>query len=206
MKRIYHFAMLMSAVVFLLGTTSCQKDDATLSSNIIGNWKYEEGQTTYSAGLLLNLTGQSGALDTATVISTVSTLFSNSEMTFSTDNTGTIKKDVAGSATTGSSVLTDIISSITNSLINVDYTYAVSSGNVILTINKQQYKLKVLSITDTQMQVAMEVTDLSNWTTAILGNSVTNLTQSAAYNSISTLAASFGIFANPTIKMTFTKK
>jgi len=192
MKRIYHFVILMAAAVFLFGTTSCQKDDATLSSNIIGSWKYEEGQTAYSSGLLLNLTGQSGTLDTATVISTVSTLFSNSEMTFSANNTGTIKKDIAGSSSAESSVLTDILSSISKDLINVDYTYAVSSGNVTLTINNKQYKLKVLSITDTQMQVAMEVTDLSSWTTAILGSSVTDLTESAAYNTISTLAASFG--------------
>lgn len=84
----------MCVVALLVGTTSCQEDEATISEKIIGTWDYQEDQTAYSAGLLLNLSGQGGVVDTATIITTVSTLFDNSEMTYKSDKTGIINRPI----------------------------------------------------------------------------------------------------------------
>jgi len=207
MKRIYHLMMFMAAAVLVLGTTSCEDtDDAALSTQVVGNWEYVEGQTTYSAGLLLSLSGQAAVLDTATVVSTVSTLFGSSELSLNADSTGRIKKDIVASNSTDSTSLSSILSSYAGELVNVDFTYGVSSGSIVMKINSKDYQMKVLSVSDTQLKLAMPVTDITSWTTVIAGSKVTNITSSTAFNTISTVAATFGIFANPTVVMTFTKK
>lgn len=206
MKRFYHFVNVMIVAVLLVGTTSCQQNEATISEKIIGTWDYQEGQTAYSAGLLLSLSGQDIGVDTATIITTVSTLFDNSEMTYKSDKTGIINKKVLQSATTDSTLLGSLLGGLVNSMINVNYTYVVSTGKVKLTAGTKEYTFKILSISDTQMQVAMQVADVTNMTSTLFGTKVDGLTESPVYSKIETAAASFGLFSNPTVTMVFTKK
>ncbi len=205
-KIIYPFVIVVMAAVLLVGTTSCQQDEATISEKIIGTWDYQEGQTAYSAGLLLNLSGQSAVVDTATIITTVSTLFDNSEMTYKSDKTGIINKKVLESATSDPNSLGSLLGGLVNSMINVNYTYVVSTGKVKLTAGTKEYTFKILSITDTQMQVAMQVADVTSMTSTLFGTSVDGLTESAVYNKIESVAATVGLFSNPTVTMVFTKR
>lgn len=206
MKRFYPFVKVMIVMALLVGTTSCQEDEATISEKIIGTWDYQEDQTAYSAGLLLSLSGQGAVVDTATIITTVSTLFDNSEMTYKSDKTGIINKKVLESATSDPNSLSSLLGGLVNSMINVNYTYVVSPGKVKLTAATKEYTFKILSISDTQMQVAMQVADVTSMTSTLFGTKVDGLTESPVYGKIETAAASFGLFSNPTVTMVFTKK
>ncbi|MDD4823030.1 MAG: hypothetical protein PHI48_10800 [Bacteroidales bacterium] len=206
MKRFYPFVKVMIVMALLVGTTSCQEDEATISEKIIGTWDYQEDQTAYSAGLLLSLSGQGAVVDTATIITTVSTLFDNSEMTYKSDKTGIINKKVVQSATSDPNSLSSLLGGLVNSMINVNYTYAVSTGKVKLTAATKEYTFKIISISETQMQVAMQVADVTSMTSTLFGTKVDGLTESPVYGKIETAAASFGLFSNPTVTMVFTKK
>ncbi|MDD2525235.1 MAG: hypothetical protein PHH63_02835 [Bacteroidales bacterium] len=206
MKQFFSFVQVMCVVALLVGTTSCQEDEATISEKIIGTWDYQEDQTAYSAGLLLNLSGQGGVVDTATIITTVSTLFDNSEMTYKSDKTGIINKKVIQGATTDPNSLSSLLGGLVNSMINVNYTYAVSTGKVKLTAATKEYTFKILAISDTQMKVAMQVADVTSMTSTLFGTKVDGLTESPVYGKIETAAATFGMFSNPTVTMVFNKK
>lgn len=206
MKRFFSFVQVMFVVALLVGTTSCQEDEATISEKIIGTWDYQEDQTAYTAGLLLNLSGQGAVVDTATIITTVSTLFDNSEMTYNSDKTGIINKKVIQGATTDPNSLSSLLGGLVNSMINVNYTYEVSTGKVKLTAASKEYTFKILAISDTQMKVAMQVADVTSMTSTLFGTKVDGLTESPVYGKIETAAASFGVFSNPTVTMVFNKK
>ena len=201
-KQLYIYLLLLCAPLFL---SSCSEDDETISELIIGSWKIDNDQTAYRQGLLAGLTGIDEAT-IETVLSTTSTVFNNSTLSFATDMTGSINKSVIDTDDSNS-ILGSILGSITNSLIKLNYTYVISNGTIKMTVNGQEYELSIVSITKDEMTVSLTVTDLTDWTSVMLGDVVTNITDTEAFKTIDKLAGQFlGLSVNPTIVMTYYKK
>ncbi len=201
-KQLYIYLLLLCAPFFL---SSCSEDDETISELIIGSWKIDNDQTAYRQGLLAGLTGiDEAAIETA--LSATATVFNNSTLSFATDMTGSVNKSVIGTDDSDS-ILGSILGDITNSLVKLNYTYVISDGTIKITVKGQEYELGIVSITKNEMTVSLTVTDLTDWTSVMLGDVVTNITDTDAFKTIDKLTGQFlGLSVNPTIVMTYYKK
>ncbi len=205
MKRNALAALLLAGAA-LIGLTGCaNEDDDALKSKVTGTWRFDADKTAYSSGLLLDLSGQAEVIDTAMVLETVSSLFSDSEIKYNIDTTGYVKKNVLETTASDSTSLAGILNGLAGQLIRKDFTYKAASGKITMKMGTSQYTFTVISITDTQMNVAMPLTDLTKWISGMLGDKVSNITESPIYTGITQVAAIIGVFASPTVTMTFDK-
>lgn len=199
-------ALLLAGVV-LLGLNGCtQEEEGALKSKIAGTWNYDKGSTAYNAGLLLNLSGHAQVIDTATVLETVNSLFSNSEVRYNADSTGSIQKDVLETSVTDTTTLAGILNGLAGQMLSKNFTYTAASGKIVMKMGATNYTFTVISVTDTQLNVSMPLTDLTKWMSALLGDNVSNITKSPIYLSITQIAAIVGVYASPTVTMTFNKR
>lgn len=208
MKKQFYLVSLFLIFGFTFLTVSCSKDDKSISEQLIGSWEIDNNQTNYRKGLLADIV-KIDSTTIKTVLSTTASLFNNSTMDYNPDMSGSIRKNMIGGSQTGS-LLEDILGGITEKLVKVNYTYIVSGGKLKIKMNgitDKEYELNIISISGSELKVSMVVTDLTDWTGAILGETVANLTESDLFKKIDDLAGNFlGISANPTIVMTYYKK
>lgn len=195
---------LVLAATLVLGLSACTEEtEDTLNAQIQGVWLYQEGNTTYSAGLLLNLSGQAAVVDTLTVIETVTSLFAASELTYMTDSTGYLSKQVVQTETTDSTSLAGILNDYVGQQLEKEFTYTAAKKKINMKMGGQTFTFTVLEITDTGMKVSMPLADITGWMSNLLGDRVSNITNSTIFVTIGQLAATLGVYASPTVTMTF---
>jgi hypothetical protein len=197
----------LAAVLMTFSFVGCDNTDngETTKAKILGSWSFDESQTTYSAGLLLAVSGNTSVIDTSTVISTVKTLFGNSEMTFNADTSGVIKKNIVEETTNDPTSLAGILNNYVGEYLQKAFVYSVKSSKISVKLDSKSYKLTVLSATETQLKVSMPITDLTSWMTSLLGDKVSSIANSDIFATIEQIAGTLGVYASPTVVLTFDK-
>lgn len=200
------FTGLLVAATLILGFSACTEEtEDTLQTDVQGAWLYQEGSTTYSAGLLLGLSGQAGVVDTVTVIETVTSLFAASELNYMADSTGTLSKHVVQTETADSASLAGILNDYVGQQLQKDFTYTAGKNKIAMKMGNQTFNFTVLEITETSLKVSMPLADITGWMTNLLGDRVSGITNSSIFVTIGSLAATLGVYASPTVTMVFSR-
>ena len=205
-KYLTRIFMLSMVSLLFVGMSSCDKstDDSTMVK-VLGNWRFDQSQTTYSVGLVLAVSGQTTLIDTATVISTVKTLFGNSDLAFKADSTGVLTKNILEESTSSETSLASILNGFTGQYLNKAFTYTAKSNKIKITMDSKLYVLTVLSASETQLKVSMPISDVTSWVSGVLGDKVDNIAESSIFTTIEQIAGTLGVFASPTVVLTFNK-
>jgi hypothetical protein len=197
---------LFVAATLLFSFSACTEDaQDTLTTQVQGSWMFDESATAYSAGLLLDLSGQGAIVDTMTVLATVNSLFGGGELTYLADSTGSLSKHVVQTETSDSTSLAGILNGYVGQLLQKDFTYTAAKSKIAMKMGNKTFTFTVLAISETNLKVSMPLTDLTGWMSNLLGERVSNITESSIFVTIDLLAATLGVYASPTVTMTFTR-
>lgn len=197
---------LLVAATLIIGFSACTEEtEDTLQSDVHGAWSYQEGSTSYSAGLLLGLSGHADVVDTVTVIETVTSLFVASELIYSADSTGSLRKQVVQTETADSASLAGILNDYVGQQLQKDFTYTAAKKKISMKMGDQTFNFTVLEITETTLKVSMPMADITGWMTNLLGDRVSGITNSSIFVTIGSLAATLGVYASPTVTMVFNR-
>lgn len=199
---------ILIAGVALFGLSACTPDeDDLLKTNLVESWNYQNNSATYSSGLLLNQSGQNQVIDTATLLSTVNSLFMYSSITYYANNTGEILKffDTYFEDTTS---LADMFTALEGQYTDSTFTFAVTSEKVVMTMDTTTFTFSDIQFANNSwrtLTVSMPLADLTKWMLVILEEKLPTFKESPIYSNIAQITAIASNYANPTITLTFLK-
>jgi hypothetical protein len=199
---------ILIAVILLFGLSACTPDeDESLKTKMVDTWLYLNDSATFSSGLLMNQSGQNQVIDTATLLSTVNSLFLNSALIYYANNTGAILKsfDTYIEDTTS---LADMFTALEGQYTDSTFTFAVTSEKVVMTMDTTKCifsDIQFENVSWLTLKVSMPLADLTKWMSVILEKKLPTIKDSPIYSRIALITAIATNYSNPTITLTFLK-